>query len=308
MKSSRRLNNKGFTLAELLIVVAIVLVLVAIAIPVFTSQLEKSREATDLANARSAYAEVKEQVIQGNTSYTKTYPLEQQVSDWESYPVTAGGVTVTESQKNNVHWQGFPGKGGSVTVSWTDDGILFLWSGGTEEGGQGDELNGGETSGGDPSDDPADNPGSDEDAYDGSLPEGWNNHLISGQNNTPLEQSLNKVLGSIYTSVVGPNLNGDKIESVQIKDGKVTGITTKGGNTLSDQATLDKANKYIAKSLEGSGYTLDRTKTTFLYYDDNGQVVTKNGNGNRTVFLFHDQTGKTSTVQQTKDGYKWEAH
>ncbi|MCR4798009.1 MAG: hypothetical protein K5853_06115 [Lachnospiraceae bacterium] len=32
-------------------------VLVAIAIPVFTSQLEKSREATDIANIRSAYAE-----------------------------------------------------------------------------------------------------------------------------------------------------------------------------------------------------------------------------------------------------------
>lgn len=30
--------------------------LVAIAIPVFSSQLEKSREATDLANVRSAYA------------------------------------------------------------------------------------------------------------------------------------------------------------------------------------------------------------------------------------------------------------
>ena len=50
-------NKKGFTLAELLIVVAIIAVLVAIAIPVFTSQLEKSREATDKANLRSAYAE-----------------------------------------------------------------------------------------------------------------------------------------------------------------------------------------------------------------------------------------------------------
>ena len=51
-------NRKGFTLAELLIVVAIIAVLVAIAIPVFTAQLEKSREATDLANVRSAYAEM----------------------------------------------------------------------------------------------------------------------------------------------------------------------------------------------------------------------------------------------------------
>ena len=50
-------NNKGFTLAELLIVVAIIAVLVAVAIPVFTTQLEKSRDATTVANLRSAYAE-----------------------------------------------------------------------------------------------------------------------------------------------------------------------------------------------------------------------------------------------------------
>lgn len=51
-----RKNEKGFTLAELLIVVAIIGVLVAISIPIFTSQLEKAREATDAANLRSAYA------------------------------------------------------------------------------------------------------------------------------------------------------------------------------------------------------------------------------------------------------------
>jgi len=49
-------NKKGFTLAELLIVVAIVAVLVAISIPVFTSKLEKAREATDVANMRAAKA------------------------------------------------------------------------------------------------------------------------------------------------------------------------------------------------------------------------------------------------------------
>lgn len=49
-------NKKGFTLAELLIVVAIIGVLVAISIPVFTTQLEKSKEATDAANLRVAYA------------------------------------------------------------------------------------------------------------------------------------------------------------------------------------------------------------------------------------------------------------
>ena len=43
-------NKKGFTLAELLVVVAIVGILVAISIPVFTSQLAKARKATNQAN------------------------------------------------------------------------------------------------------------------------------------------------------------------------------------------------------------------------------------------------------------------
>ena len=46
-------RKAGFTLAELLIVVAIIAVLVAVAIPVFSNQLEKSRRAVDMHTARS---------------------------------------------------------------------------------------------------------------------------------------------------------------------------------------------------------------------------------------------------------------
>ena len=42
LKKARE-NKKGFTLAELLVVVAIVGILVAISIPVFTAQLGKAR-------------------------------------------------------------------------------------------------------------------------------------------------------------------------------------------------------------------------------------------------------------------------
>lgn len=45
-------SKKGFTLAELLIVVAIIAVLVAVSIPIFNGQLEKARRAVDMQNAR----------------------------------------------------------------------------------------------------------------------------------------------------------------------------------------------------------------------------------------------------------------
>ena len=66
------MNKKGFTLAELLIVVAIIAVLVAISIPIFTSQLEKSREATDEANIRSAYAQLSAAVLTEELHTTAT--------------------------------------------------------------------------------------------------------------------------------------------------------------------------------------------------------------------------------------------
>ena len=65
-------NNKGFTLAELLIVVAIIAVLVAVAIPVFTTQLEKTRQATDLANIRSSYAGAVAEALTNNAAATAT--------------------------------------------------------------------------------------------------------------------------------------------------------------------------------------------------------------------------------------------
>ena len=70
----KRVNKKGFTLAELLIVVAIIAVLVAVAIPVFTAQLNKAKYATDVANARAVYAELTaDYVANGITTLQLTY-------------------------------------------------------------------------------------------------------------------------------------------------------------------------------------------------------------------------------------------
>lgn len=50
-------TSKGFTLAELLIVMAIIVVLAAVAIPTFSRQLETARETGDMELIRNAYTD-----------------------------------------------------------------------------------------------------------------------------------------------------------------------------------------------------------------------------------------------------------
>ena len=59
----RQKKNSGFTLAELLSVVAIVGILVAISIPVFTTKLHKSKVTADIANLRSYFSEIQQDFL-----------------------------------------------------------------------------------------------------------------------------------------------------------------------------------------------------------------------------------------------------
>lgn len=95
----KKMNKKGFTLAELLIVVAIIAVLVAISIPIFTSQLEKSREAVDAANIRAAYAEVASSAITDDKTIwnSKEIKLKQTKKGWQSSIDFTGEIKDSES-------------------------------------------------------------------------------------------------------------------------------------------------------------------------------------------------------------------
>ena len=82
-------NKKGFTLIEMLVVIAIIAILVAIIIPVVSSATDKAAAATNAANLRSIKAEATTELISGvanedgyvklavttGTDGTKTYTL-----------------------------------------------------------------------------------------------------------------------------------------------------------------------------------------------------------------------------------------
>ena len=124
-------NKNGFTLMEMLIVIAIIAVLIAVAIPVFASQLEKAREATDLANVRSAYAQVSTEALLGDSEATVTVNLKQKQADWQSVdPVNIGGIVHSKSQGDTKNWIGVAAPNGTCVVSYKEDyGITLTWSG-----------------------------------------------------------------------------------------------------------------------------------------------------------------------------------
>ena len=124
-------NKNGFTLMEMLIVIAIIAVLIAVAIPVFASQLEKAREATDLANVRSAYAQVSTEALLGDPEATVTVNLKQKQADWQSVdPVNIGGIVHYKNQGDTENWKGVAAPNGTCVVSYKEDyGIILNWSG-----------------------------------------------------------------------------------------------------------------------------------------------------------------------------------
>ena len=134
-------NKKGFTLAELLIVVAIIAVLVAISIPIFSAQLEKAREATDLANVRAAYAQVMVDALDdsstthtdngvtftisgasGSKQVSAVVNLVQKQADWQT--------TGADEAVAGIGSSGEPSVGGTATITWkqADNTVTIVYA------------------------------------------------------------------------------------------------------------------------------------------------------------------------------------
>lgn len=138
MLSKIKKNEKGFTLMEMLIVVAIIAVLVAIAIPTFTSSLNKAKVATDQANIRAGYASVMLQVLESDldgaanpvaagTAYTlqKDGSVKLSTADNQNKYETFGKAnanTEVAGQSITAGWEA----GANVTYTYTGDGKVTI--------------------------------------------------------------------------------------------------------------------------------------------------------------------------------------
>ena len=109
----KKMNKKGFTLIEMLAVIAIIAVLVAIVIPVVGNATEKAKEAADVANIRSAIAQVTTTALAGETVTPVPVAMTQGTATFATQVDSIGGLT--GDQLTTVAGAV---KGQTVTVSW----------------------------------------------------------------------------------------------------------------------------------------------------------------------------------------------
>ena len=134
-------KNKGFTLAELLIVVAIIAILVAISLPLFSSQIAKANLQADQTHVSAAKASAVAEYLDTNSHDTITYYFDAGIamanknnsegiagygkSTKEQYKNQTGadhGIPVSEDGSKNIIQVTVGNNGTVMSTSWVPVG------------------------------------------------------------------------------------------------------------------------------------------------------------------------------------------
>ena len=122
--NKKQKNNKGFSLVELIVVIAIMVVLVAVLAPVFSKYIESSRRSTDIQNANSIAEAVLADAADGKDMTATPLPTPSAIKEW---PVKTKGDAVDknldltyvynkESNHCAVYVTGKTGEGCDLTI------------------------------------------------------------------------------------------------------------------------------------------------------------------------------------------------
>lgn len=93
-KEQKRLGNKGFSLVELIVVIAIMAILVAVLAPTLLSKIEESREGTDYSALGELKTAVEEAVLGSETIYDAV-KADMGTNTSQTYKVTISSNKIT---------------------------------------------------------------------------------------------------------------------------------------------------------------------------------------------------------------------
>jgi len=115
---AKKHNNKGFTLMEMLIVVAILVVLLAVAVPLFSSQLNSAKKAVDDANLRMAKQIAQAMYLLKQEDFNTTMYFDKENETFVSEAPSPGYGQSSDHLGEVIYatWDGT-----KIALEWTDE-------------------------------------------------------------------------------------------------------------------------------------------------------------------------------------------